>query len=141
MCLTAGLCYAVYTLTAKSLSTLASPARASLWVFGTAAAIALPAAWVIVPSGVADLVAAGPRSWAVIAWLGGVATGVSYLLFSNALRFISGATGVALALGELLTAFALAVLLLGEPLHTSGLVGIASILAGLALVVTGERRP
>jgi DME family drug/metabolite transporter len=141
LCLTAGLSYAVYTLTAKSLSTHASPARASLWVFGTAAVIALPAAWLIVPSGVADLVAAGARSWLVVAWLGVVATGVSYLLFSTALRFISGATGVALALGEPLTAFALAVLLLGEPLRASGLVGIALILAGLALVVTSERRP
>ena len=140
LCLTAGFSYAVYTLTAKSLSTHASPARASLWVFGTAAAIALPAAWLIVPSGGADLVAAGGRGWLVVAWLGVVATGVSYLLFSSALRFISAATGVALALGEPLTAFTLAVLLLGEPLRASGLVGIALIMAGLALVVTGERR-
>jgi drug/metabolite transporter, DME family len=140
LCLTAGFSYAVYTLTAKSLSTHASPARASLWVFGIAAAIALPAAWLIVPSGLADLAAAGPRSWLVVAWLGVVATGVSYLLFSTALRFISGATGVALALAEPLTAFTLAVLLLGEPLRASGLAGIALIMAGLALVVTGERR-
>lgn len=140
LCLSAGLSYAVYTLTAKSLSGHASPARASLWVFATAAAIALPAAWALVPSGAADLAAAGTRTWLVVAWLGVVATGVSYLLFSTALRFISGATGVALALGEPLTAFTLAVLLLGEPLRTSGLVGIALILAGLALVITGERR-
>jgi DME family drug/metabolite transporter len=140
LCLSAGLSYAVYTLTAKSLSGHASPARASLWVFGAAALIALPAAWLVVPSGVADLLAAGPRSWLVVAWLGVVATGVAYLLFSSALRFISAATGVALALGEPLTAFTLAVLLLGEPLRLSGLVGIALILAGLALVVTAERR-
>ncbi|HEY8974440.1 MAG TPA: DMT family transporter [Burkholderiaceae bacterium] len=139
-CLAAGLSYAVYTLTAKSLSGLASPARASLWVFGTAAVIALPAAWALVPSGPADLAAAGTRTWLVVAWLGVVATGVSYLLFSTALRFISGATGVALALGEPLTAFTLAVLLLGEPLRPGGLVGIALILAGLALVITAERR-
>jgi len=140
LCLAAGLSYAVYTLTAKSLSGHASPARASLWVFGTAAAIALPAAWAIAPSGPADLAAADARTWLVVAWLGVVATGVSYLLFSTALRFISGATGVALALGEPLTAFTLAVLLLGEPLRASGLAGIALILAGLALVIAGERR-
>ena len=140
LCLSAGLSYAVYTLTAKSLSGQASPARASLWVFATAALIALPAAWALVPSGPADLAAAGTRTWLVVAWLGVVATGVSYLLFSTALRFISGATGVALALGEPLTAFTLAVLLLGEPLRASGLAGIALILAGLALVITGERR-
>ena len=139
LCLAAGFSYAVYTLTAKSLSTHASPARASLWVFGTAAVIALPAAWLIAPSGGADLVAAGSRGWLVVAWLGVVATGVSYLLFSSALRFISAATGVALALGEPLTAFTLAVLLLGEPLRASGLAGIALIMAGLALVVRSER--
>jgi len=141
LCLAAGFSYAVYTLAAKSLSTHASPARASLWVFGIAALIALPAAWLAVPSGVGDLVSATPRTWAVVAWLGIVATGVSYLLFSTALRYISGATGVALALAEPLTAFALAVLLLGEPLRESGLAGVALVMAGLALVVQGERRP
>jgi len=140
LCLAAGFAYAVYTLAAKSLAGHASPARASLWVFGTAALIALPAAWAIAPSGPADLWAATGRTWLVVAWLGVVATGVSYLLFSNALRFISGATGVALALAEPLTAFTLAVLLLGEPLRASGLAGIALILAGLALVIAAERR-
>jgi DME family drug/metabolite transporter len=140
LCLTAGFSYAVYTLNAKSLSGHATPARASLWVFGTAALIALPAAWLLVPSGVADLAAAQARAWAVVAWLGIVATGVSYLLFSTALRFISAATGVALALGEPLTAFTLAVLVLGEPLRASGVAGIVLILAGLALVVRSERR-
>ncbi len=139
LCLSAGFSYAVYTLTAKSLSAHASPARASLWVFGTAAVLALPAAWLIAPSGGADLLAAGGRGWLVVAWLGVMATGVAYLLFSSALRFISAATGVALALGEPLTAFTLAVLVLGEPLRASGLAGIALILAGLALVVRGER--
>ena len=139
LCLSAGFSYAVYTLTAKSLSAHASPARASLWVFGTAAAIALPAAWLIVPSGPAELMATGGRAWLVVAWLGVMATGVAYLLFSSALRFISAATGVALALGEPLTAFTLAVLVLGEPLHASGVAGMVLILAGLALVVRSER--
>jgi DME family drug/metabolite transporter len=139
LCLAAGFSYAVYTLTAKSLATHASPARASLWVFGAAALIALPVAWALAPSGPSDLAAAGTRAWLVVAWLGLMATGVSYLLFSTALRFISGATGVALALAEPLTAFTLAVLVLGEPLRASGLAGIALILAGLALVVRAER--
>lgn len=138
-CLLAGLSYAVYTLTAKSLSLHASPARASLWVFGTAALIALPAAWLMAPSGASDLAAADERSWLVVAWLGLVATGVSYLLFSSALRFISGATGVALALGEPLTAFTLAVLVLGEPLRAGGVAGVVLILSGLALVIRSEQ--
>ena len=140
LCLLAGLSYAGYTLLAKGLSGHLSPARASLGVFGIAAAIALPIAWLLVPSGPADLVAAGERGWLIVAWLGVMATGVSYLLFTTALRFISAATGVALALGEPLTAFTLAVLLLGEPLRASGVAGIAAILAGLALVIAAERR-
>jgi DME family drug/metabolite transporter len=138
LCMTAGLAYAVYTLTAKTLTRHATPARASLWVFGTAAFIALPVAWIIVPAGPAEVAAAGVRGWLVVAWLGVVATGVSYLLFSTALRTLSAATGVSLALAEPLTAFTLAVLLLGEPLRASGLAGIALILAGLALVVRAE---
>ena len=138
LCMTAGFSYAVYTLTAKTLSRHATPARASLWVFGIAALVALPAAWTIAPSGPSDLAAAGLRSWLVVAWLGLVATGVAYLLFSTALRTISGATGVALALAEPLTAFTLAVVLLGEPLHAGGLAGVALILGGLALVIRAE---
>jgi len=96
LCLAAGFAYAVYTLMAKSLSAHASPARASLWVFGTAALIALPAAWLIVPSGVSELLATGARGWLVVAWLGLAATGLAYLLFSSALRFIlHGAAQVA----------------------------------------------
>jgi drug/metabolite transporter, DME family len=138
LCMAAGFAYAVYTLTAKTLARHATPARASLWVFGVAALIALPAAWMIAPSGPAELATASVRSWLVVAWLGVVATGVSYLLFSTALRSISAATGVSLALAEPLTAFTLAVLLLGEPLRASGVAGIALILAGLALVVRAE---
>jgi len=67
------------------------------------------------------------------------ATGLSYLLFSSALRFISAATGGALALGEPLTAFTLAVLVLGEPLRASGVAGIVLILCGLAIVIRSER--
>ena len=107
-------------------------------MFGTAAVIALPAAWAIALLGPADLAAADARTWLVVAWLGVVATRRGFLLFSSALRFISGATGVALALGEPLTAFTLAVLLLGEPLRASGVAGIALILAGLALVIAAS---
>ncbi len=53
--------------------------------------------------------ALAPRTWGVVLYLGLVATGLAYLLFSAALRHISGATGVTLALAEPVTAFALAV--------------------------------
>jgi DME family drug/metabolite transporter len=140
LCLAAGFTYASYTLLAKDLSRHGTPSRTTLRVFGTAAVVALPAAWLIAPAGVGGVLTSGAAVWLVVLYLGVVATGVAYLLFSNALRHISGATGVALAQAEPLTAFTLAVVVLGEPLGIAGLVGMASIMAGLALVVAGERR-
>ena len=90
--------------------------RVGLWAGGAVAAHDL----LLVPL-VLALAWAGRRVLPRALWgpavLGLVATGLSYLLFSSALRFISGATGVALALAEPLTAFTLAVLVLGEPLR------------------------
>ncbi len=50
----------------------------------------------------------------VVLYLGLVATGVAYLLFTHALRHISGATGVTLALAEPVVAFCLAVAVVGN---------------------------
>jgi drug/metabolite transporter, DME family len=49
-----------------------------------------------------------------VAYVGVVTAGVSYLLFSHALRHISAGTAVTLALGEPVVAFALAVVVVGE---------------------------
>ena len=140
LCMVAGLAYASYTLLAKSVAEHATPLRTNFRVFASAALLALPAAWALAPGGVGALATAGPAGWGVVVYLGVVATGVAYLLFSHALRGISAATGVALAQAEPLTAFTLAVLVLGEPLGVGGVVGIAAMMAGLALVVQGERR-
>jgi drug/metabolite transporter (DMT)-like permease len=48
------------------------------------------------------------REAAILLWLGVVSTGVTYLLFSHALRHVSAATAVVLALAEPVTAFLLA---------------------------------
>jgi DME family drug/metabolite transporter len=140
LCLLAGLGYASYTLLAKSVARQASPARTNRLVFGAAAIVAVPLAWALSAGGAGALASSSASGWLVVAYLGVMATGVSYLLFASALRHISGATGVALAQAEPLTAFTLAVLVLGEPLHVGGVVGMAAMLAGLALVVAGERR-
>jgi DME family drug/metabolite transporter len=65
---------------------------------------------------------------------------VAYLLFSHALRHISAATGVTLALGEPVVAFVLALLLLGEQPGGWAALGLLLVLAGVGLVVRVELR-
>jgi DME family drug/metabolite transporter len=135
LCLLAGLSYAVYALVNKQLVAVADPAWVTFVVFTLAALIALPAAWAI-----AGPVQVTARDALIALYLGVVATGVAYLLFSHALRHISAATGVTLALAEPVTAFVLAVLVVGE---RPGLVAVGGgllVLAGLLLVVFAELR-
>jgi DME family drug/metabolite transporter len=133
LCLLAGLSYAVYTLTTKKMVASASAGAVTGAVFVVAALLAMP---------VALALAGSPRlagsDVAVVAWLGIMSTGFAYLLFSHALRRISGATGVALALGEPVTAFVLAILVVGERPGVAALVGLLTVLAGLGVVIRTE---
>lgn len=134
-CLGAGLSYAAFALLNHELVARADPGRVTGAVFTLAALLALPAA--VTLAGVPTL---GVRDLAVVAWLGVASTGVAYLLFSHGLRHISGATGVALALFEPVTAFALAVVVVGERPGGMAVAGLLGVLAGLALVVRAEVR-
>lgn len=135
LCLTAGLSYAVYALVNKDLVAQADPGRVTLAVFTVAAVIALPGAWLI-----AGPVALSGRDLAIVGYLGVVATGVAYLLFSHALRHIAAATGVTLALAEPVTAFVLAVAVVGERPTALTVGGGLLVLAGLVVVVWAELR-
>lgn len=73
-------------------------------------------------------------------YLGLVSSGLAYLLFTTALRHVSGATGVTLALFEPVTAFALAVLVVGETPQALAYLGLGAVLLGLLLVVWAELR-
>ncbi len=75
---------------------------------------------------------------AIVLWLGLVSTGVAYLLFSHALQHVSAATGVVLALAEPVTAFVLAIVVVGERPGWAGALGLAAVLAGLWVVVSSE---
>jgi len=136
LCLVAGLSYAAYALVNQRLVRQAAPSTVTLLVFGTAALIAVPAAllWVGAPTAVST------GGWLVVGYLGLVATGLAYLLFSSALRHISAATGVTLALAEPLTAFVLAVLVVGEHPAAGAFAGLGLVLAGLAVVIWAEVR-
>ncbi len=113
----------------------AAPGAVNLAVFGSAALLSLPAAFSI-----AGPLAVSARAWGVVLYLGLVATGLAYLLFTHALRHISGATGVTLALAEPVTAFALAVAVVGESPSAMAVWGLAGVLGGLLIVVWSEIR-
>jgi len=136
LCLTAGLTYAAYTLVNKPLVEHAGAATVNLAVFATAAVLSVPAAaWLAGP------LALSAGTWLTVGYLGLVATGLAYLLFTSALRHISGATGVTLALGEPVTAFVLAVVVVGETPSLLSVAGLVTVLSGLLLVVWAELRP
>jgi len=135
LCLLAGLSYAVYALVNKRLVTTGAPAQVTFAVFTLATVIAVPMAWVFAGPVVLTL-----RDVVIASYLGVVATGVAYLLFSHALRHISAATGVTLALAEPVTAFVLAVLVVGERPGWVAAGGGLLVLAGLLVVVFAELR-
>lgn len=129
-CLFAGFSYALYAFVAEEAVRTAGSTRASAWIFTTASLIALPVAWVNsgLPSpAISDLL--------VTVYLGVMVTGVAYLSFSEALKRISPATGVALTLLEPVTAFVLAALVAHEPTSVMAFVGLVGILGGLAVIL------
>lgn len=135
LCLAAGLGYAVYTLASKRLLGMATAEVATGVIFVTAALMALPlAAYVSGP------LVASSATWVLVAYLGVVTTGVAYLLFSHALRYVSVATCVSLSLAEPVTAFVLAIVVVGERPGAAAFGGLGLVLAGLLLVVWGETR-
>ncbi len=135
LCLLSGLSWGLYSLLNAELLRHMPAGRVTLWAFGLAAGLALPWAWW--DSGwpvlqTADLVA--------VLYVGLLTAGVAYLLFSHALRHISAATGVTLALAEPVVAFVLAVLVVGEQPGGWAALGLLLVLAGVGLVVRVELR-
>jgi DME family drug/metabolite transporter len=137
-CLTAGLAYAAYAMFNKHVVTSTPAASVGIFtgaIFVLAAGMAAPIAWALAGPPVlrmADLV--------VVGWLGVMSTGVAYLLLSHALRTVSSATAVTLALAEPVTAFVLALVVVGERPGALALLGLVVVLAGLALVIRAELR-
>ena len=133
LCLLAGLSYAVYALVNKRMVSAAPAGPVTAAVFFVAAVLAAPVA-----AALAGRPTPTATDVAVIAWLGVLSTGVAYMLFSHALRAISSATGVALALAEPATAFVLAVVIVGERPGAGGVAGLLAVLAGLGMVIRAE---
>lgn len=133
LCLLSGLSWGLYSLLNAQLLRHMPAGRVTLWAFSLAALLALPLAgwdsgWPVLQT--ADLLA--------VLYVGVLTAGVAYLLFSHALRHISAATGVTLALAEPGVAFVLAVLVVGEQPGAWALPGLLLVLAGVGLVVRVE---
>ncbi|CAB5657557.1 DMT family transporter [Comamonas aquatica] len=135
LCLLAGLTYGAYAVLSQTLVRQAGVARVNAWVFGSAALLSLPLAAVL--GGEPQI---SPRALGVVLYLGLVATGVAYLLFSSGLRTVSAATSVALSKFEPITAFVLSILIVGEAPTWLAVTGLALVLCGLWLVVHSEMR-
>lgn len=135
LCLLSGLSWGLYSLLNAELLRHLSAGRVTLWAFGLAAVLALPLAWW--DSGWPVL---QTRDVVAVFYVGVLTAGVAYLLFSHALRHISAATGVTLALAEPVVAFVLAVLVVGEQPGGWAALGLLLVLAGVWLVVRVELR-
>jgi len=135
LCLLAGLAYASYTLVAQHLVGLTTPPMATCLVFSVAAVIAVPVAALVSPG-----LTTSPATWGMVSYLGVVVTGVAFLLFSHALRRVSAASCVTLSLAEPVTAFVLAIVVVGEQPGALAYGGLALVLLGLLCVVWGETR-
>lgn len=133
LCLASGASYALYAIATKSIVSQAPPALTTGLVFTLAALFAVPGAYLLAGRPVittADI--------SVLLWLGVVATGVAYLLFSVGLKTVNSGTGVALALMEPVAAVCLAILIVGERPGIVSILGMGIVLLGLALLIRIE---
>ncbi|EBU7462416.1 EamA family transporter [Salmonella enterica] len=133
ICLSAGFCYALYTVCSKKLVSFASPLTITKHTFSIAIFIATSVAWLLAGTPTLTLISIG-----VILYLGLLTTGIAYLLFTQALRHISASTGVALGLIEPIVAFILAIVVAHEAVNRFAVIGLCLILAGLWLVLRSE---
>jgi DME family drug/metabolite transporter len=125
----AGVCFGVYTVSAKRLIggnvSMLAAVPVTLLLGGAALA-----PWTL--SALVRLSA--PRSLALVAWLGPVTVALAYWLYVAGLRRLTAATAATLSLAEPLVATALGIGILGERLSLSIAAGTLLLLGGLVLV-------
>jgi len=126
----AGLSYAIFTVASKQLLESRPPEAVMAITFGLGALLLAPffftaadLSWLLQPRGIA-----------VGLHLGLVTVAVAYTLFARGLRLVPVATAATLTLAEPLTAGALGIFVLREPLTISAALGIALIFAGLVVL-------
>jgi len=133
LCLISGLSYAMFALVTKQAVAMAPASMVTAMTFTIAALLALPAAVLLAGIPVFNI-----GDLPVMLWLGVIATGVAYLLFSLGVQHVSSATSVALTLAEPITAVVLAIIIVGEQPSNKGLFGMVIVFIGLVLIVRAE---
>jgi len=135
--LLAGAAYALYAYASSRAIQAGQPSRGMMGaMFGLGAVLLVPVL----------LVTGGPllQSWSTVAIAGYLAIGpmfVAYLLFGIGLRTVRSSAATTIALLEPVVATLLAVLVVGERLDALGWIGLALVLAGLAILVTARHQP
>jgi drug/metabolite transporter, DME family len=134
--LAAGLGYAGYTVVSRSLVVKGYDASTSLGMAFTVGAMLVAPIYVLRPIG---WVFTG-RGLLLTLFLGVFPTFIAYALFAVGLRTLSGATVTTFVLAEPATAVLLARFVLGEDLVDRHWIGIALVLAGVALLAIDPAR-
>jgi DME family drug/metabolite transporter len=136
LALGAGGSYAAYTAASKDLLRDHHPDAVSAVAFFGGALLLAPLlffadlSWLVTPLGLA-----------VALELGLVATALAYVLYLRGLAMVPAATAVTLALMEPLVAATLGIVVLGERLTLVAWIGVALLLAGLAILTVHRRSP
>ncbi len=136
LALAAGLCYAIYAVTASRLITAGNSESVVMGLlFGGAAVLLAP---VLATSSPGWLLTG--RGLAVTAYLGLVTTVLAYLLYGRGLRTVPAPVAVTLGLAEPVVAAILGLVVLGERLTAPDVIGL--LLVGMALAtLVGSRAP
>ncbi len=131
----AGLSYAVLTLfSSRLVDKLPSDAVMAV-AFFIGAVLMLPTLFFVDTSWMVT-----PRGLIMLAHLGVLATGLAYVFFGRGLRTVPVSVVGTLTLAEPLTATILGIVLLGERLSGSALVGLVILFLGLAVLVMPRRK-
>jgi DME family drug/metabolite transporter len=129
----AGLSYAIYALASKQLLYDYGPDGVMAVVFGLGAIFLLPILFFADLSWLAE-----PGGMLVALHLCLITVGLAYALWARGLVRVTASTAVTLSLAEPLTAATLGVLVVGERLPPIALLGVALLVAGLALLTLGR---
>ncbi len=134
LALASGLSYALYSLVSSNMpGDIPSNTQAAA-TFCVAAFVTLPVVLIAPVAWVATSAALVP-----LAILGVVSTGLAYALYTWGLRSVSAPSAVTLALAEPLTAWVLALVVVGETVTLVSGMGAASLFVGIAVVSLNSR--
>lgn len=129
----AAVSYAVLIVAVKRLAADTDPGQLIVWQHGTAAVVLAPAALA------ADYSGLGGVDVAYLVALGAVLTGLTWVVYVRALRFVPATTAGILSYMEPIAAALLAAAVIGEELTLAVVAGGLAIVAGGVLVVLRSR--